>query len=291
MDLTDLAARIKEQESEIEFLKGEVVRLRGRLSTGDGSMVDMLKRRGYRVFKKEQDVDVVRPSASRKRLFDEFYDRMKKYSFRLFLRDVIKFQEGFLPADLVRYSSLPVVREYTDFLSKAGILKALPEGRYRLVRPVTSFGATLEWFVAEVMRREFMAETLWGVRFKNTGTGGDYDLLAGVEGKLLYGEVKSSPPKQIYDTEIKAFIDRFMELSPDLSLFIMDTELRMKDKIVALFEAVMPDTPLRGLPVTRIERELFHIDGRIFIINSKDSLIANIGAVLGWYLKRSPYAA
>lgn len=291
MDEGDLAERVKEQEREIEFLRGEVGRLRGLIASRAGSVEDMLKRRGFKVFRHGGDQDTVRPEAARKKHAEEFYQLMKKYSFRLFLRDAIKYQDGFLPDDLVRYSSLPVVNEYTAFLKRAGVMEALPGGRFRLARrPVTSFGPTLEWFVAEVFRREFMVDALWGVRFRNTGTGGDYDLLAAVEGRLLYGEVKSSPPKQIYDTEIKAYIERYLELSPDLSLFIMDTELRMKDKIVPMFEQELPETRLKGLAVERLKGELFHIDGRIFIINSKDSLTANIGHVLGWYLKRSQYA-
>ncbi len=291
MDERDLAARVIEQEREIEFLKAEVIRLRGLIASRTDSLSDMLKRRGFRVFKKEQDKDVLGPSPRRRGAAEEFYQRMKKYSFRLFLRDVIKFG-SFKPDELVRYSSAEVVTEYSVFLAKAGILKAGPGGRYSLANAeVTTFGPTLEWFVAELFRREYMAEAMWGVRFKDTASGGDYDLLAAVEGKLLYAEVKSSPPKQIYDTEVKSFIDRSFELSPEISLFIVDTELRMKDKVVVLFEQVLPGTGLAGLPVERLKGELFHIDGRVFIINSKGSLAANIGEALSFSLKRSAHAA
>ena len=291
MDERELTERVLEQEREIEFLKGEVLPLRGLLASRTDSLSDMLKRRGFKVFKKEQDEDVLGPPAGRRGLCEEFYQRMKKYSFRLLLRDVIKFG-SFRPEELVRYSSIEVVREYAASLAKARILKAEPEGRYRLTNPeVTTFGPTLEWFVAELFRREFMAEAMWGVRFKDTCSGGDYDLLAAVAGKLLYAEVKSSPPKQIYDTEVKAFIDRSFELSPEISLFIVDTELRMKDKIVVLFEQVLPSTGLAGLTIERLKGELFHIDGRFFIINSKGSLASNIGEALSFSLKRSAHAA
>jgi hypothetical protein len=288
MDKCGLAGKIKEQEREIEFLRGEVGRLRAAIAQRAGSLEGMLKRRGFRVFRKEQgEGDVIRPSIGGKKLSDEFYTRLNKYSFRLFLRDVIKFQEGFEPGDLVRYSTLEVVNEYTAFLHRAGILKKLSGGRYALKAKVKSFGPTLEWFICELIRREYAAEAVWGASFKRTSAGGDYDLLAAIEGRLLYAEVKSSPPKQIYDTEVKAYIERLLELSPDMSLFIMDTELRMKDKIVVLFEQVLPHTPLRGLAVTRLKAELFHVGERIVIINSKDSLASNIGEAIGWFLKRS----
>jgi hypothetical protein len=291
MEERDLAGRVAEQEQEIEFLKGEVARLRGLIASRADSLSDMLKRRGFRVFKKEQDEDVLGPPAGRRALSEEFYQRMKKYSFRLLLRDIIK-HGSFTPEELVRYSSIEVVREYAAFLARARVLKALKKGGYSLAnQEVTTFGPTLEWFVAELFRREFMADAMWGVRFKATSAGGDYDLLAAVEGKLLYAEVKSSPPKQIYDTEVRAYLDRSFELSPEISLFIVDTELRMKDKIVVLFEQVLPDTRLRGLPVERLKGELFHIDGRFFIINSKGSLVSNIGEALGFSLKRGADAA
>ena len=65
--------------------------------------------------------------------------------------------------------------------------------------------------------------------------GGDYDVLGRLDGALVYLEVKSSPPKQVYDSEVRAFLDRVEDLAPDLAVFLMDTELRMKDKLVPMF--------------------------------------------------------
>jgi hypothetical protein len=96
-------------------------------------------------------------------------------------------------------------------------------------------------------------------------------------------EIKSSPPKQIYDKEIAAFLDRVEDLSPAISIFLVDTELRMKDKIVPMFEAELQRRYTKPAPVARIERELFHIDGRIFIINSKENIESNIGKVLSFW--------
>lgn len=282
-DTDGLLKRIKEQEDEIRELKGEVRRLREGHARISGSVEAMLERRGFRVYRKEQDGDVIKPAPG---LEDEFYSRLKRYSFRLFLRDAIKYQDGFAPEELGRFFTIEAAREYAAFLERFGIA-VNRDGRYVLKdRPVRSFGPTLEWFVAEILRREYAAEALWGIRFRNTQSGGDYDIIANVEGRLFYAEVKSSPPKQIYDTEIKAFINRHMELSPDFSFFIMDTELRMKDKIVFLFERALPSTPLGGQAVERLRAELFHIGGRIFIINSKGGLDANIGECLAWFLKR-----
>jgi hypothetical protein len=102
----------------------------------------------------------------------------------------------------------------------------------------------------------------------------------------LYAEVKSSPPKQIYDNEIAAFLDRVSDLAPEVSLFFMDTELRMKDKIVPMFEEALRKRHMRA-EVARIEKELFQIRNKIFIINSKDSIVRNLETVMNWCLRRS----
>jgi hypothetical protein len=36
-----------------------------------------------------------------------------------------------------------------------------------------------------------------------------------------------------------------------------------------------------------MEKELFQIESRIFIINAKDSIAANIEKVFSWYFRRS----
>ena len=108
---------------------------------------------------------------------------------------------------------------------------------------------------------------------------------------MIYAEVKSSPPKQIYDTEIASFIDRTLKLSPHLSLFIVDTELWMKDKIVFIFEQTLPMSPLGAVPVARWKDELFRVGDRIFIVNSKGGFIQNIKDVISAFLKERAWQA
>jgi hypothetical protein len=138
-----------------------------------------------------------------------------------------------------------------------------------------------------MFKMEFSTEAIWGIRFKRPGVGGDYDLIAKVDGSILYMEVKSSPPKQIYQNEITAFFDRVTDLSPEISIFFVDTELRMKDKIVLMFEEELKRRNASPPQVVRIEKELFQTGDRIFIINAKDSIAANIEKVMSWYFRRS----
>src|SRR5512147_3294092 len=267
---------------ELKYLRAEVKRLRKALMRHSPGIDVLLKRRGFKVYKKEPPEDLLLPS---KKYLAGYYRMLHKYSFRLLLRDVIKHQQFFTLEDVTRYATPEVTGEYLDYLLSVRLIKKRPKG-YTLARgPITSFGATLEWFVAEILRREFGAETIWGVKFKRPNVGGDYDVIAKLDGSLLYAEVKSSPPKQIYDSEIAAFLDRAYDLSPDIAVFLMDTELRMKDKLVPMFAKELGKRYDKPPEVLRLERELFQIEDRIFIVNAKESLVQNIEKVVSRFFR------
>ncbi|MBI5199476.1 MAG: hypothetical protein HZA09_05625 [Nitrospirae bacterium] len=282
---TSLEESLEEKEREIAVLKEELRRIRERLRNGIVPVEEMLKRRGMVIFKKEVKDDTLVPSDAHE---EGFYEKLKRYSFRLFLRDLIKYQHGFNVKDLIHYSTEEVTKEYLDYCIKCGIVIVLEEGGFSLSRvPIKSFGSTLEWFISKILEKEFVASTKWGVRFKDTVKGGDYDLIANIEGKILYMEIKSSPPKQIYDTEIRTFLDRIDEIYSDISIFFMDTELRMKDKIVPMFDIEFQNRyGMKRPEIQRMERELFSIQDRIFILNSKDNIVTNIGTALNWYFRK-----
>jgi hypothetical protein len=268
---------------ELAFLRCEVKRLRRTLNELTPPLDMLLKRRGFRVYKKEPPDDLLVPDEPFR---DGFYANLHKYSFRLFLRDVIKHQDRFTIEEVTRYSTTRVIRTYLNFLVD---IRLINEGATSFTlshRPITSFGPTLEWYVAELLRREFGAEALWGVKFRRPNVGGDYDVLAKLDGSLLYIEVKSSPPKQVTDSDVRAFLDRVQDLSPEFSVFLMDTELRMKDKLVPMFEQELAKRSSGSPPaVVRIERELFGIRDRLFIVNAKESIVRNLEKVMARYVQ------
>lgn len=268
---------------ELDFLRKEVRRLRESLNLLTPGIDVILKRRGFHIYKKEPAEDLLLPG---KGFIDAYYGMLHKYSFRLFLRDIIKHQDFFTLEKVTRYTSLAVAKEYLSYLTEIGLVEIKNKGYSLVSRPVKSFGETLEWYVAEVFRREFCTEAVWGVKFKRPRVGGDYDVIAKINGSIFYVEVKSSPPRQIYDTEIAAFLDRTQDLSPELSVFLMDTELRMKDKIVPMFEDELNKRG-QGLPeVKKMEKELFEIGDRIFIINAQDTIVRNLQKVLNHHFRR-----
>lgn len=216
-----------EDTREIEFLRSEVKRLRAALNELTPSLPSLLKRRGFRIYKKEPQDDLLLPEST---FIDSYYAMLKKYSFRLFLRDVIKHQPVFTLAQVTRYATKEVTEEYIAYLATIRLV-ARDNNSYILERgPIKSFGATLEWFVAEIFKREFAAEAVWGVKMKRPLVGGDYDLLAKLDGSILYMEVKSSPPKQIFQKEISSFFGRVQDLMPGLAVFFIDTELRVHSR-------------------------------------------------------------
>lgn len=268
---------------EIQALRNEIKRLRQTLTELTPSLETLLRHRGFRIYKKEPSDDLLIPS---KKFLKDYYEILKKYSFRLFLRDVIKHQESFTKEQVTKYATSDVTGSYIDFLLSVKLIETAGAQRFRLKkRPIKSFGETLEWFLCEILKKEFSAEATWGVKFKRPKVGGDYDLIAKIDGSILYMEVKSSPPKQISANEITAFFDRVFDLSPEIAVFFMDTELRMKDKIVPMFEEELGKRLPSPPPVLRLEKELFQIWNRTFIINARDSITNNTEKVLSWHFR------
>ncbi len=215
---------------------------------------------------------------------------MKKYSFRLVLRDVIKYQDGFRIQDLTHYCSSRVAQGYCNLLCEMEAVIKDGRGRYRTrVSPLYSFGPTLEWFVAEMFQREFASPAIYGVSVKNTSAGGDYDVVASWNQRLVYVEVKSSPPKGVERTEVSTFFSRMGDILPEVAFFFNDTQLRMKDKLVVMFEDELERKCGRGsktdYPVERLIEELFHVQNHIFIVNSKKDVVENFQYCLKHYLR------
>jgi hypothetical protein len=270
--------------TELTFLRQEVKRLRTALNRQTLGLDMLLRHRGFSIYKKEPADDLLIPQ---KKFQQKFYGMLHKYSFRLFLRDVIKHQKLFTLEQVTRYATPLIARGYLDYLVSLKLVKKTENGYLLATGPIRSFGETLEWYVAEVFKREFGSAAVWGVKFKRPRVGGDYDVIAKIDGALFYVEVKSSPPKQIYDSEITAFFDRVADLAPAIAVFLMDTELRMKDKLVPMFEAELARRFAYPPLITRLERELFHIQDRIFLVNAKESIVGNIEKVVSWYYHKA----
>ncbi|HDO21745.1 MAG TPA: hypothetical protein ENG86_02670, partial [Nitrospirae bacterium] len=141
-----------DRDKEIELLKGEIRRLREEIARLTPPLETLLKIRRYYVYKRKP---AEMPLLPEDRFIDKYYNLLGHYSFRLFIRDVIKFQDAFSVEDVTRYTAGDVTKHYISILKEMRLVES-SGGLYRLVkRPVRSFGPTLEWFVSGIFEREF----------------------------------------------------------------------------------------------------------------------------------------
>lgn len=275
---------------ELQTIVQELHQIKRRLGSDHQRLEMMLRRRGFREIKYASAHHCVLPQECSAATQDTFYRLMKKYSFRIFLRDLIAYVDTPSPTLLTRYCSERIAQRYLDVLLDHGILRQTSPSNYSFVAASTPFfGDTLEWFVAQVIKREFGSPASWGLRLKHQDIKGDCDVIASIEENFAYIEVKSSPPKHIDFSEISAFWDRVQTLKPAIAIFLEDTHLRMKDKLVVMFETELQrrygSSAQTDYPVQRLQNEIFSINHRVFITNTKPGLISNIGTCLKHFLE------
>jgi len=216
---------------------------------------------------------------------DRFYEAMQRYSFRLVLRDVIRLgQRGsFGAVELSRHASIEAVEEHLEALVAIGVVRRRGP-HVELLAQAESLGPTLEWFVAEVLRRELGFCVGRGVPLRGAETGGDLDVVALAEGVLLLVEVKSGPPKHQGVAQVAAFLDRVAAVAPQGAIFFEDTELRMADKVVVLFEEVLAARHL-ARRCERLQRELYTVGPGIYIANAHPEVTRNLATCVGHLLR------
>lgn len=239
-----------------------------------GEAMAMLSRRGLRPEITRGDVPFPLPLEDA--LADQFSEWLGHYAFRLFLRGAIQRSEGFLPAETTRYLDKTQSGQYAEVLVSLGLAEKTSHGRYRLKWPARNFGGTLEWYVGRELERKFGFNVATGVKLHIRGGGGDLDVVAAAEGKLVYIELKSSPPRNLAASEMGAFCDRLKLLRPDVSLFVVDTALRLSDKVVPmLLEEFGRRNYILNKPI-RIAAQLWALTPHIYAVNGSRDLMDNI---------------
>lgn len=281
-ELEDLRTRLSRLEQEVAGLK------RG-CNLGQHPVEVLLGQHGFPILSHgDRSLLLLPPNLSADGR-DRFYRLMRRYSFRLFLRDLIQFPNSGDIGALCRYCSPRTVRSYLKELSEIGIVSWNEAKGYELVRKgIPSFGPTLEWYVREILQREFLAPALFNLKLRHTQSGGDYDVVTIIAGCLAYIEVKSSPPRGVELPAISAFLERFRELQPQMAVFLVDTELRMMDKMVPLFTGSISQRQQWSgeAKVERLIHEIFHIDHRIYLTNSRKGIYTNLRICFRDFLRR-----
>lgn len=238
-----------------------------------GEAIAMLVRRGLRPETTPGDVPFEQPPDDA--LADRLCGWLSHYGFRLFLRGAIGKSEGFLPGQTTRYLSRSQSQSYAEALVELGLAEKISRGRFRMKRTARNFGGTLEWYVGRELRK-FGFDVATNVKLHVPGCGGDLDVVAAAEGKLVYVELKSSPPKNLEAGEIAAFCDRLDVLRPDVSIFAVDTALRLSDKILPMF---LDEFRRRGHEIVkpaRIAVQQWAITPHLYAVNGSRDLVANV---------------
>jgi hypothetical protein len=243
-----------------------------------GEALAMLVRRGFAPSFTAPDVpfDPHLPEPAAERLAAA----LDRYAFRLFLRGAIQRPEGFSAEEATRFLSPAHAAERAEQAADLGLAERLPGGRYRLLAGACSFGGTLEWYVARRLRTRFALDAVSGVQFRAPGVGGDLDVVAAGEGKLVVLELKSSPPKHLGADEVGAFFDRIDALRPHVAIFAVDTALRLADRAIPLLADALAHRGAGTCAPRRVERELWALGPHVYAVNAKTDLVANIGRAL-----------
>ena len=247
-------------------------------SSHPGEAMAMLIRRGLMPVKTAGDVPF--PQTPDEQLADRLSDWLGHYAFRLFLRGAIRKRQGFLPQETTRYLTRDQSRIYADALVDLGLAEKVSRGRYRMIWAARNFGGTLEWYVARELERRFGFDVATEVKLHAGGVGGDLDVVAAAEGKLVYIELKSSPPRNLTASEMKGFFDRLSLLQPDVSMFVVDTALRLSDKVFPMLREESRRRGFGGAEPRRIAVELWALEPNIFAVNGRRDLMANIGKAI-----------
>jgi hypothetical protein len=243
-----------------------------------GEAMAMLARRGLRPERSKEDLPFPR------RLDEQTADGLARwlghYAFRLFLRGALQKSESFLPSSTNRYLTKSQSTNYAEVLVALGLAEKVTRNRYRMRWAARSFGGTLEWYVGRELEQRYGFDVATRVRLHVRGGGGDLDVVAAAEGKLVYVELKSSPPKNLSDRETTAFWDRLDLLRPDVSLFVVDTALRLSDKVLPMH---LRELERRGYGPCRpkqIRTQLWALTPHVYAVNGSRDLMANIGKAI-----------
>jgi hypothetical protein len=255
------------------------------------SIENTLKRRGY-VYAREGDIkNVILPSTHS--AIDKLYGYMASRTFRNVLKKMARKKSSIQQADFKADCEATKLKEYFHFLESSGILNKESPSSFILTLDINDFGYTLEWYVAELFKRELGCTAAWDVCVEGTSVGGDFDVLARVEAELAYVETKSASPDNITDSEVRHFLQRDQELDPDMSIFLVDSRDDLSG-LVSRFEdiitpAVVEDAVIRDPNYHHKIHQLpdfggiYHTLRRIFIVGSEPTILTSLRRCLGYY--------
>ncbi|MDR7542735.1 MAG: hypothetical protein QN120_00615 [Armatimonadota bacterium] len=270
-------------DAAVQALAARVDALERQMALAGQSVEGALRRRGWRPKAHSSLEHILLPVPPEPARLDRYYQDLRHYHFRRLLQEAV--EQGVLSPPAVRslearWGARAVARTLNRLVDY-GLLVRTQAG-FAACGKIRSFGGTLEWFVAQVLIREHLAPAAWDVRLHEIRQGGDFDVLAVLDGRLGYFECKGSPPYNVSADALAQFLDRCRRLRPDFAVLVQDTTLKIDRNIIANLQALLGAGA--GLPrhLVRTSEGIYEAeDGmKLFVVTGRRSLAANLARCL-----------
>lgn len=215
--------------------------------------------------------------------------RFEKASFRKVIRQLLRDGRQFVEIEELRRIAGRSTEDYLTYLDRTLLIER--EGtRVRLTREINDIGASLEHYVSVLCERELRGASEWSVLLANLPrSGGDFDVLAWLEPSLIYVECKSARPSHISEAEIREFLQRSVELAPDLAILLIDTEddltqfVNRRINSVIRQEHCIEDDSDQWITERNDYPRVFYGPRNIYVINSRYTILAQLRRCLQHY--------
>lgn len=176
----------------------------------------LLRQRGHEVTREGSRHDIMLPENDDEELVSAFetvlYNLMRRDSARKALRDWAYRNNSSDNSAIQQIESyITLCRRFGDWTSQSD---AENQKRY---------AATFEWYVSELLKREFAARASgFGIRLKDADPDDEFDCIALLDAGLAYVECKTG--KGTLYGEIAKFTRRDSEICANVSLFVFDRD-------------------------------------------------------------------
>ncbi len=283
--MENLEKRVKKLEIEFLNLKENLLKIIYFIDKNHGKEIifSLLKERGFDVLE-IKDKKLILPKD--KVYFDEYFKNLKSYYFRRILQDTIKKKEfdiNFVEKLKEKWGE-DVVEKYLQKLINYGVLKKEDLIYKSEFKDIDNIGNTLEWYIGEVLKKEFSIPVISNIEIKNISEGGDFDIFFLLLGNLSYLEIKSSPPNNISIEELENFVKRVNAIGTKISILFIDTTLNIKRNIIDNMKFLLKRIKREFLG-KMIRNGFYKVSKGIYVFNSKRSIEESMRIVINDLIK------
>ncbi len=187
-------------------------------------LIQTLKQRGYEIVSQGDETDILLPKTKDKTILEPLeeilYFFMKKESFRKNFRDWAYGNKLSEEADKIVKSYITICKIYD---------KNFVEIEKNKDEMISKYAHTFEWFISELMCREFGAkESGFNIYLTEVDPDDEFDCIALIDAGLVFIECKTG--EGTIFKELKKFVRRDEELVADYSFFIFDRDYTFSKK-------------------------------------------------------------